>query len=140
MADDSDTVFSALATERYLSLETYRRNGEGVRTPVWFAADPDAAVAVVYVYTGANSGKVKRLRRSDRARVAACDMRGLVTGTWVDVQGVIAGGAEAEHGMRLLNRKYWPWKQLLDLSARFRPGHQRAVIAIRVRQPAAPGW
>ncbi|HQT77272.1 MAG TPA: PPOX class F420-dependent oxidoreductase [Rhodopila sp.] len=133
MTDDVKSVLSVLTTERYLSLETYRRSGEGVQTPVWFAADPAAAEPVFYVYTGADSGKTKRLRRSDRARVAACDMRGTVTGTWVDARAVIVGGAEAEHGMRLLNRKYWPWKQMLDLSARFRPGHQRAVIAIRAR-------
>jgi len=31
--------------------------------------------------------------------------------------------------MRLLNKKYFPWKQLLDFFAKFLP-HERAVIAI----------
>lgn len=61
----------ALAAEDFVSLTTFRRNGVGVPTTVWVARDGDRLV----VTTGADSGKVKRirnnpavtLRRSDRA-------------------------------------------------------------------------
>jgi hypothetical protein len=33
--------------------------------------------------------------------------------------------------MRLLNRKYWPVKQILDLSLLLFPRHQRVMISIR---------
>jgi len=33
--------------EKYLSLETYRKNGTAVATPVWFAISPDGTI---YVY------------------------------------------------------------------------------------------
>jgi len=33
--------------------------------------------------------------------------------------------------MALLDRRYWPWKQMLGLLARLRPGAARAVIALR---------
>lgn len=118
--------------KRYLNLETYRRNGKGVRTPVWFAAAPDEAGGPrLYVYTTADSGKAKRIRRTGLVKIAPCDARGKVTGAWTAAQAQIVGGEAFERGMRLINRKYRPWKQLLDLSARLFPRHQRVMIAIR---------
>ena len=63
---------------RYLTLATFRRTGAEVRTPVWFAA----VAGKLYVFTAGESGKVKRLRGSSRARVAPSDMRGRVRGEW----------------------------------------------------------
>jgi len=122
----------AFDREKYLSLETYRKSGVGVRTPVWFATAPAAAGgSKLYVYSTADSGKAKRLRRSDAVKIAPCDGRGKVTGQWVDAQAEIVGGAAFVEGMRLLDRKYWPWKKILDLSLLLFPRHQRVMIVIR---------
>jgi PPOX class probable F420-dependent enzyme len=124
--------FRELAGQRYLSLETYRRTGVGVRTPVWFAAAPDTASGVrLYVYADAESGKVKRIRRSEAVKIAPSDMRGTVRGDWVSGSATLVLGDEFERGMRLLNRKYWPWKSMLDVFSRLRPGARRAMIVIR---------
>ncbi len=120
--------WQALARARYLNLESYRRDGTAVRTPLWFA--PDAA-GTFHVYSQAEAFKVKRLRREPRCRVAACDMRGRVTGPWLEARAEILAGEEAASGMALLNRRYWPWKQIIGLLARLRPGTARTVIAIR---------
>ena len=42
----------------------------------------------------------------------------------------ILEGTDFDRAMRLLDRKYFPWKQLLGFFARFR-GHARAVVALR---------
>ncbi len=120
-------ALSGFEHERYLNLETYRRNGAAVRTPVWFAAAPGAAK--LYIYAIADSGKVKRVRRNGAARIAPCDVRGTVTGAWVDVAVHVVDSEEFKVGMRLLDRKYFPWKQLLKLGAMLsrRP---RVVLAI----------
>jgi hypothetical protein len=55
-----------------------------------------------------------------------------VDGAWIPARAEIVGGEAFERGMRLLNRKYWPWKQLLDLSFRLSPRHQRVMITIRL--------
>src|SRR5689334_1667711 len=123
--------FTGMTAARYLNLETYRRTGAAVRTPVWFAADPDASEPVFYVYTGARTGKVKRLRRTSRVRIAPCDGRGKVTGDWIDAQAELVSGPAFERGMRLLDRKYWPWKQLIGLAAWWSGPPPQAVIAIR---------
>jgi PPOX class probable F420-dependent enzyme len=118
---------AAFAGQQYLNLETIRRNGTPVRTPVWFAADGET----LYVYTQMRSGKVKRIRHTAAVRVAVCDARGRISGPWRDGCAHIVDAAGFDHGMRLLNKKYGLIKRLLDLFAR----HERAVIAITSRQP-----
>jgi PPOX class probable F420-dependent enzyme len=131
MSNSTAARFAAMANGRYLNLETYRRTGAAVRTPVWFAADPDAGEPVFYVYTGARSGKVKRLRQASRARIALCDGRGNVKGDWIDAQADLVTGPAFQRGMALLDRKYWPWKQLIGIGAWWSGPPARAVIAIR---------
>jgi PPOX class probable F420-dependent enzyme len=126
--------FAAFAGHKYLNLETFKKSGEGVKTPVWFAADPSASLdsndAKLYVYTIGVSGKVKRIRNNPRVRIAPCDMRGRVLGEWVEARVAILTGEEAARGMRLLNKKYFPWRQMLDFFAMFRR-RERTVFAIR---------
>lgn len=119
--------------QKYLSLETYRKSGAGVRTPVWFAAAPaEAGQPKLYVYTTMASGKAKRIRRSGVAKIAPCDARGNVTGEWVDAHATIVHGEEFSLGMRLLDRKYWPWKQMLNLPTLLLPWRKRERVAIRL--------
>jgi PPOX class probable F420-dependent enzyme len=123
--------FQPFAGHKYLNLETFRKIGEGVRTPVWFAAAPgEESAGTLYVYTIGNTGKVKRIRNNPRVRIAPCDMRGGLQGDWVEARAEILQGEEAAQGMRLLNKKYVPLKQLLDFFARFRP-RERIVFVIR---------
>jgi PPOX class probable F420-dependent enzyme len=125
---------AAFAGQKYLNLESFKKGGDGVKTPVWFAADPspklDSDDARLYVYTIGVSGKVKRIRNNPRVNVAPCDMRGNLKGDWVPARAEILSGAEAAHGMHLLNKKYLPWKQLLDFFAMFRK-RERTVFVIR---------
>jgi PPOX class probable F420-dependent enzyme len=100
---------------------------------VWFAISPDTQAndaAKLYIYSTASSGKAKRIRRSSVVKVAPCDMRGRVTGEWVDARAEIVTGDDFARGMQLLNVKYRPWKQLLGLSARLFSRDPRVVIAI----------
>jgi uncharacterized protein len=116
--------FEAFRGQKYLNLETFKKSGVGVKTPVWFAADPRSdlagTAAKLYAYTTGNSGKVKRMRNNSRVRVAPCDMRGNVTGPWLEARAEILEGSEALYGDQLLNQKYFPWKQLLNFFASFR--------------------
>lgn len=63
-----------LGAERFVSLTTYRRSGQGVATPVWIAP----ALGGLVVTTPAGSGKVKRLRRDPRVELRPCSRRGQV--------------------------------------------------------------
>ncbi|MGH9684221.1 MAG: PPOX class F420-dependent oxidoreductase [Candidatus Acidiferrales bacterium] len=131
--------FEPFVRRKYLSLETFRKTGIGVRTPVWFAAsapEPGGADShLLYVYTIGNTGKMKRIRNNPRVRIAPCDMRGNLRGDWAEAHAEILQGDEAVRGMRRLDQKYFPWKKLLDFFASFRR-RERTVLAIL---PASAG-
>jgi uncharacterized protein len=137
----SGDALRVLDGAKYMNLETYRQNGVGVRTPVWFAALPAASpgsdVPKYYVYAEANSGKAKRVRRAGFVRIAACDIRGNVTSPWTDALAQMVTGEEFVLGMRLLDRKYFPWKQILNLSAALFRRRERVVLSIQPVQADA---
>jgi PPOX class probable F420-dependent enzyme len=92
-----------LANERYVSLETFRKDGSGVKTPVWVAPLEGRLVMM----TEGTSYKVKRLRRDPRVRVAACDQRGRVRGDWVEGTGrVLESADDARRAHQALRDKY----------------------------------
>jgi PPOX class probable F420-dependent enzyme len=75
-------AFSRFEGENVISLETYRRNGEPVRTPVWFLKEN----GILYVHTDDSTGKVKRIRRNPKVRVAPSHFRGKPKAEYVDAQ------------------------------------------------------
>ena len=81
---------------------------------------------VFYVYTVADSWKVKRIRNNPRVRVAACNVRGTVKGPWLEGTASIIEGDERRSADKLLDRKYF-----LKVIANFIPGRPaRAMIKI----------
>jgi PPOX class probable F420-dependent enzyme len=117
-----------LDRHRYLSLATFRASGAEVATPVWFAA----VGGRLWVFTTGDSGKVKRLRRSSRARIAPCDARGRVTGAWQDATArLVDDHREIVAAHAALRAKYGWQARLLDLASRLSGRiHRRAWIAI----------
>ena len=127
----ADARFASLQGQKYINLETFRKNGQGVCTPVWFAGEPEQGPPEkLYVYSTADSGKAKRIRNNPRVRVAPCDVRGKLLGDWIDAVASIVTGEEAEHGMKLLNKKYFPWRQILGFFSMFSRS-KRVVFVIR---------
>jgi len=111
----NDASLAALDREPYISLETFRRNGTGVKTPVWFAERN----ARLYVFTEASSWKVKRLRNEPRIRVAACSVRGRIRGEWVEGTGRrIDEPSVVEVANEALLRKYGWQMRLTNLFSR----------------------
>jgi uncharacterized protein len=120
-----------LQNHKYITLATFRKNGQEVRTPVWFAEEPPQGVPEkLYVYSTADSGKAKRIRNNGHVRVAPCDMRGKLLGEWIEARAEVVTGQEAQNGMHLLNKKYFPWRQLLAFFALF-SRQKRVVFVVR---------
>ena len=126
--------FTDFRNQKFLSLETFKKSGEGVKTPVWFAADPAADLSAdgarLYIYTIGNAGKVKRIRNNGSVKIAPCTIKGEPLGDWTDAKAEIITGETASRAMSLLNRKYFPLKQILGFFAMF-SGRPRIVMAIR---------
>jgi uncharacterized protein len=127
---DSQTFAAFAGHQKYLSLETARKNGAAIRTPVWFAGDPPAGTpATLYFYTIGDTGKMKRIRNNPGVRIAPCDMRGNVQGSWIDARAEILSGDAAKRAMKLIDRKYMPWRQLMGFFAMF-SRRERVVLAL----------
>ncbi len=91
----------SLGSESFVSLTTFRRNGERVATPVWIARDGDALI----VTTPAGSGKVKRLRHDPRVLLQPCGRRGALVEGSTEVAGT-AAILDAEGNVRDLTRAF----------------------------------
>ena len=100
--NDSINKMYQFLNKKYINVETYRKNGQAVRTPVWFVVDN----AKIYCRTDLNSGKVKRSRNNPNVRIAPCDARGHPNGVWVDGEIRMANTSELERANHLLNQKY----------------------------------
>ena len=121
-----DDTFNQFTNQQYLNLENYRTNGTPVAKPMWFAEHQ----GILYVYSRAEAGKVKRLRRDPRVRVVPCTARGTPRGDWVLGTAHLLEEPEASLGHRLLTAKYGWVKRLGDLISQLRT-QTRVVIAIK---------
>ena len=121
-----------LEDSRYINLATYRRSGVAVETPVWFSEDGGR----LYVLSAGNAGKVKRLRNSSRARIAACDMRGGLEGDWQNAEAVLVEDpAEIERAHSAIRRKYGWQMAIGDIFSKITGKMQRrAYIRIDLKQ------
>jgi len=126
------TGIDAFAHQKYLNLETFRRSGEGVQTPVWFAQEGE----LLYVLTLARSGKVKRVRRNGTVNVAPCRMDGRLVGTWTPAQAREKGDPEVKQKVnRMLDRKYGLMRRLFTMRRADRAG-EATILEIQLVKPA----
>jgi PPOX class probable F420-dependent enzyme len=123
----SEDKLRRFANQNYINLQTFKKDGTPVATPVWFAEDGGE----LYVYTLANSGKMKRLRHNRRVRIAVSDARGKLKGEWVEAEARLLDEAESTKGHRLITEKYGLIKRIMNFFSKLRK-LQHAVFAIRV--------
>ncbi len=100
----------ALASEKYVSIETVRKNGQKKATPVWIA-DLDGKLVFV---TNDDSWKVKRMRNNPAVRLAPCDVKGGNVGEYVAGTARIIEGKDARAPIdAVIGAKYgwqtWPF-------------------------------
>ncbi|MDM4721925.1 PPOX class F420-dependent oxidoreductase [Micromonospora sp. WMMA1363] len=121
------TTLDRLATEKYILLTTFRKDGRAVPTPVWAVRDGEALA----VWTVADSGKVKRIRRSGDVTVAPCDVRGRPHGLAVSGYATLSDVAGTRRVRGLIKQKYRLLGRLTLLGSRLRRGEQ-GTVGIRV--------
>lgn len=122
----SSDMLTPFLDEKYLNLETYRKNGQAVRTPVWFVVDN----GVIYVVTPSTTGKVKRLNHHKNIRIVPSNMKGMPKGDWVDATAYFANESESLRAIQLRKKKYGLMANLIGLVA-YRKG-KPVVIGIKI--------
>lgn len=125
----SNPEVERLASAKYISLTTFRKDGTPVATPVWVTTEE----GYLLVITDGNSGKVKRLRRDQHVTVAPCDVRGNLQGDPVrGVATVITNPELIERAEELVQQRYGMMARVLRLMSKIRGGRDSVVIAITV--------
>lgn len=111
---------------RYIALTTYRRDGRPVTTPVW-AAPLNGSL---YVVTARSTGKVRRLRATDRVRFAPSNMNGRrILGAWHEGSGrVVEDEQRRGEALAALRRKYGWQMSLAMLINRLRGLERERVV------------
>jgi uncharacterized protein len=112
------TGFVSLAGHKNALLITYRKDGQGVPSPVWFGRDEQDRV---YFDTEEASGKVKRIRNNPQVRLAPCDLRGKPLGPSAVGIARVLDPVESEHAERTIAANYGIARRLYEgMSARLR--------------------
>ena len=88
--------------EKYISLETFRKNGIPVKTPVWFVEHDN----LIWIVTRELTGKVKRLKNNNKVNVAASNFSGTPKDKWHSGSAKRIQGELAERALSLRNKKY----------------------------------
>ena len=101
MSSPSDRM-SVFSTHQFINLETYRRNGQAIATPVWFTINDDR----ISVVTRSGTGKVKRLRNNSKVRIVPSGIRGKPKGEWVNGKAVFAPQEVLDQALKQRNKKY----------------------------------
>ncbi len=87
---------------KYINIETYRKNGQGVRTPVWFVIFNK----VLYIATTETSGKVKRLKNNKLVKIVPSSFNGTPKGEWMEGHAFFASDDELRMIMSQRAKKY----------------------------------
>lgn len=126
--------FDALEDERYVRLSTFRKSGEAVPTPVWFARLDDS----LYVVTGRDTGKAKRIRNNPDVVLAPSDFRGRPKGP--DMRAVARLTDEQKGGAadQALRRKYGWQYRVFEFVENLR-GAREDLVFLELHPPAERG-
>jgi PPOX class probable F420-dependent enzyme len=123
-------AFGPLDGHQYMSVETIKRSGERVATPVWFAVYGGGLCFT----TGADAGKVKRMRHTPRGRVAPCSSSGALLGDWIDVTFRLLSGGDEVAADSVLLEKYGLLYRLFAGWGRLR-SQQRVYVGVTAAPP-----
>jgi uncharacterized protein len=116
--------------QQYLNIETFRKNGQGVKTPVWFAQEGET----LYIWTESTSGKAKRIRNNHKINVVPSKGDGTPVGEWVAATAKEQPDAQSLKKVdSLFTRKYGFQKKMFGLLGLLRKAKYTAIeVALNV--------
>ena len=96
---------------KYINLETYKKDGTPIRTPVWFVIDND----LIYIITRENTGKVKRLKNNQDVRIVLCSFKGEPKNEWIRGKAEKITDEGSQKAIKLRKKKYGMSARLIGL-------------------------
>jgi PPOX class probable F420-dependent enzyme len=100
--DEMNDPFAYLYSYEFVLLTTFRKNGLGVPTAMWFAHEHSK----LYMVTGHTTGKIKRIRKNEHVLLAPCDLMGNILGPQIEAYARELPVPYHVHANALLASKY----------------------------------
>ena len=97
--------------QKYINLETYKKDGTPIRTPVWFVIDNN----LIYVITRDSTGKVRRLKNNQNVRIVPSSFKGEPKNGWVKGKAEKIVGKTADKAIKLRKKKYGMLASLIGI-------------------------
>lgn len=114
-----------LENQKYIVLETLRKNNTPVKTPVWFVLKNN----LIYIITREQTGKIKRLKNNQNVRLAPSTLRGKPTGNWLTGIASFVSKQEASEAITLRRKKYG----FMDRVAQFASKSKGELIVFSIK-------
>ncbi|MBA2680681.1 MAG: PPOX class F420-dependent oxidoreductase [Ktedonobacteraceae bacterium] len=130
-----DSAFAALGEKAFVSLTTFRKNGERISSPVWVARDGDTLI----VLTPEESAKIKRLRNNGQVEIRPSSRTGKVADNSEPIPGIAEIVTDAPIIARLtrvIQKKYGVEYYITMLIERIAARRQKPRVILRIT-PAA---
>jgi len=116
-----------LHAKKYIALETFKKNNQAVKTPVWFVIHN----RMIYVITRDKTGKVKRIKNNPSVRIAPCTFSGKPTGNWILGKAKFVTDEEFKTALKLRKKKYG----VMDTIARFVSRKKGNLVVFSITNP-----
>jgi len=114
-----------IKSEKYISVETFRKDGTSVKTPVWFTIKDN----LIYVVTRDQTGKVKRLKNNNKVKIATCNIKGKISGKWASGTVEILGEQGTKDAVKRRDKKYGFFSKM----ARFLTKNKGELLAFSIK-------
>ena len=114
-----------IESEKYISVETYRKNGDSVKTPVWFTIKDNQ----IFVVTRDQTGKVKRLKNNTQVKIATCTIKGVIKGKWISGTAEILDMEKTKEAVKRRDKKYGFFSKM----ARFLTKNKGELLAFSIK-------
>ena len=102
-AEEANGDLKQFERQQFINLETFKRSGQSVKTPVWFVQEGE----ILYVWTEATSGKAKRIRKNARVNIAPCKAAGELLGDWMPARAQVDESPTAQAQLvQRMRKKY----------------------------------
>lgn len=134
MTDDA----TALARQKFVSLTTFKKNGDAVAAPMWIGRDGDD----LFVWTPADSWKVKRVRNDPRVTLVPSTRTGKLRDGARAVGGtaeVISDTATVRRLAGVLRRKYGLEYRIVTFIERLIARGPRPRVVLRIALSGSAG-
>lgn len=137
-ADDGapTTLTTRVGAEQFVSLVSFKRNGDPVAAPMWVAPDGDRLV----MWTPADAWKVKRIRRNPHVTVTPCSRMGKIAPGAPVLHGsaeIVTDAARVEDVRQRVKRKYgFAFRVITLVEAIIARGNKERVAVVITPQEA----